>query len=89
MARTGRRSTRKSRVPQLVERASRQAYHALLDRARKLKLDFNGHVTGIKQDGNKIYLTVDKGVGCTRCYVVKRVKPLNAKDYLPSAPIIH
>jgi hypothetical protein len=70
-------------VPQLVELASRQAYHALLARATELGIDFGGHPTGIVQKGSQLFLYEDIGVGNVVPRIVDRVPPLDARNYSP------
>lgn len=72
------------RPPALNRYGSIQAYHVLLQRARRLGLDFGGRPTGVKQVGDKVFLYEDMGVGCVKPRVVKRVKPVSARRFTPS-----
>jgi len=82
------RHTPRKRIPEINRYGSMQAHHALLKRAAKAGIDFLdirylGRCTGIKQIGCRIFLTIDMGVGCTRSRVVKGVRPLDARQYVP------
>lgn len=70
-------------VPQINRYGSIQAHHALLKRAARRGVNFNGRPTGVFQDRDKLYLYEDIGVGRVVARIVKAVEPLNAWDYLP------
>ncbi|MBI4090355.1 MAG: hypothetical protein HY421_03045 [Candidatus Kerfeldbacteria bacterium] len=80
------RRKRRAAVPPINRYGSIQAHHCLLQRAARLGLTFNGRPTGVFQNRDKLYLYEDVGVGCVRPRIVKRLKPLNAWDYLPRQP---
>lgn len=69
--------------PQLHRFGMKQAFHALMQEARRRGLDFRGRPTGVYQKGWQVYLYVDIGVGRVTPRIVKEVPPLNAREFLP------
>lgn len=87
MAMTRRDTTNGTKPPPINRYGSIQAHHALLQRAAALKLSFHGRPTGVLQDGWKLYLYEDVGVGRVIPRIVRRVPPLDAREYLPPVSI--
>lgn len=93
MARTSHNRRTSARPPALNRYGSFQAYHALLERARKLGIDLAGTPMGVCQIGHQLFLYADVARKVNRRgkwrgfrftpRIIRQVRPLDARDYLP------
>lgn len=73
---------RLGRIPSPIPAiASRQAYFTLLNRAKSVNYDSQGHPVGVLMFGDHLYLYEDIGVGCVRPIVIEEVNPEEAGKY--------
>lgn len=71
------------KAPSLNRYGSIQAHHALMTEAQRQGLDFEGRPTGVLQQGWRLYLYEDVGVGKVKARIVRAVPPLDVQEFVP------